>query len=185
MQTDDGAKAVENFVEELLDEAFPDSETDEDGEAMVEPDSEAEEYDEPDTLQILAWADGRREGRKDVREALAHRKNDRGYGRPQQRPKDAAPKRGRDARGKRVPGNGKRISRKELYWPRPAASNATGWATRRLIVKTKETPNQHRHSREPVGASSKREKGLNARVLQSPRRGQNQKVSRGHSRPRS
>ena len=58
MQTDDGAKAVEIFVEELLDDAFPDSETDEEGEAMVEPDREngeqADEYEEIDTVQILS-----------------------------------------------------------------------------------------------------------------------------------
>ena len=68
-------------VEQALEDAEGDSDLDDRGNAKVAPDSDAEEYNEIETLQILAWHSGRAAGRMSVRRELQHRKNDRGYGR--------------------------------------------------------------------------------------------------------
>ena len=53
------------------------SELDHEGEPKVDIEDDVE-YDEQESLQILAWHGGRAE----VRKELQHRRNDRGYGKP-------------------------------------------------------------------------------------------------------
>ena len=60
------------------------------------------------------------------------------------------------------------------YWPKPAASNATEWATRQLSAKRPETKvGQPRLSQEPEGASSEKREAKETRdhLAQPLRRG--------------
>ena len=82
----DSAHQLEIMLTNIVEEN--ESDEDEDGDPMVDIDDDVDEFDEIETLQILAWHGGRNA----VRKELQHRKNDRGYGKKSADSKDRVPK---------------------------------------------------------------------------------------------